>query len=180
MSPAAPARPSSPISGSPSSGEVLEQLERLLRSRRLRESQQLQAFLEYIVRETLESRQDGLKEYRVGCIVFGRKPDYDPRHDGIVRVQATTLRKRLEMYYAEEGIRDRVRIELPRGGYVPSFQYCLVEAPVEVPPVFAPAPAPVTNRRPLVLSFLLGSVLTGVLCFALLRGAKQTAPFHVT
>src|SRR5258706_10157532 len=76
--------------------EVLRELDTLLTSRPLRESQQLKCFLEFVVRETLAGRQDGLKEYLVGCQVFGRRQDYEPRHDGIVRVQATTLRKRLE------------------------------------------------------------------------------------
>ena len=88
----------------------------------MRESHQLQAFLDFIVRETLAGRADGLKEYTLGCRVFGRKPDYDPRHDGIVRVQATTLRKRLENYYLNEGASDLVVIDLPRGGYVPAFR----------------------------------------------------------
>ena len=74
--------------------------------RQLRESNQLQAFLDFIVRETFAGRADGLKEYTVGCRVFGRRPDYDPRHDGIVRVQATALRKRLENYYLNEGACD--------------------------------------------------------------------------
>ena len=108
--------------GIPGPEEVLAQLSKLLTSRPLRESQ-LQSFLEFIVKETLSGRQDGLKEYLLGCQVFGRRRDYDPRHDGIVRVQATTLRKRLERYYAEDGATDLVLIDLPRGGYVPTFRY---------------------------------------------------------
>src|SRR5689334_20812915 len=104
----------------PSPAQVMEQLQRLLSSRLLRESHQLQGFLEFIVRETLEGRPDALKEYLLGCTVFGRRPDYDPRHDGIVRVQATALRKRLDRYYLEDGAADPIVIELPRGGYVPS------------------------------------------------------------
>src|SRR5438552_7159364 len=121
MSAPSPVSVSDPSRGTPSPAEVLGQLETLLASRQVRESQQLRCFLEFVVRETLAGRQDGLKEYLVGCQVFGRRPDYDPRHDGIVRVQATTLRKRLERYYSEEGASARVVIELPRGGYVPSF-----------------------------------------------------------
>src|SRR5689334_12747912 len=123
--------------GVPGPEAVQAQLSKLLMSRLLKESQQLQSFLEFIVKETLAGRQDGLKEYLVGCQVFGRKRDYDPRHDGIVRVQATTLRKRLERYYAEDGAADRVLIELPRGGYVPSFHYRGVEP--EHPGPVAPA-----------------------------------------
>src|ERR1700704_1585840 len=116
---------SDPSPATPSPEEVLRQLEAVLASRHLRESHQLLSFLEFVVRETLAGRQDGLKEYLLGCQVFGRRPDYDPRHDGIVRVQATTLRKRLEKYYLAEGASDPVVIDLPRGGYVPTFRYAI-------------------------------------------------------
>src|SRR6267142_841174 len=165
MSAPAPVSVSDPSPGTPSPEEVLGQLETLLASRHLRESHQLHCFLEFVVRETLSGRQDGLKEYLLGCQVFGRRQDYDPRHDGIVRVQATTLRKRLERYYAGEGASARVVIELPRGGYVPSFRYRAVECEqsAEAVVVAAPVAAPVTpaaNTRltslPAVKPFLLG------------------------
>src|SRR5260221_2738914 len=132
MSASAPVSVSDQSPGTPSSEEILGQLETLLASRHLRESHQLPCFLEFVVRETLSGRQDGLKEYLLGCQVFGRRQDYDPRADGIVRVQATTLRKRLAKYYAEEGVSARVVIELPRGGYGSSFPYrgALAPAPV--------------------------------------------------
>src|SRR5260221_3327953 len=132
MSASAPVSVSDQSPGTPSSEEILAQLETLLASRHLRESHQLPCYLEFVVRETLSGRQDGLKEYLLGCQVFGRRQDYDPRADGIVRVQATTLRKRLAQYYAEEGVSARVVIELPRGGYVPAFHF---------PDTVAPAPA---------------------------------------
>src|SRR6476646_2496247 len=129
----------------PTPSEVLEQLQRLLASPPLRESHQLQAFLEFIVRETLDGRADGLKEYLVGCRVFGRKPDYDPRHDGIVRVQATMLRKRLEKYYLEDGAQDPVVIDIPRGGYVPYFRYLERDTRIDFPPAaVVEIPAPVS------------------------------------
>jgi hypothetical protein len=107
----------------PQSDEILDALAKITGSPQLRESAQLQHFFDFIVRETLAGRQDGLKEYTIGYRVFNRKADYDTRHDGIVRVQATSLRKRLERYYSQEGITDAVGIDLPRGGYVPAFHY---------------------------------------------------------
>jgi hypothetical protein len=169
--------------------EVLEQLRRLLGSPQLKESHQLQAFLEFIVRETLAGHADALKEYLLGCRVFGRKPDYDPRIDGIVRVQATVLRKRLEKYYAGEGSGDVVIIDLPRGGYVPSFRVRHAEPMVEaaLPEVHvdtAPAVKPVTmsSGRVAVIAFLLGcAVMAGVGWIALKWNAKPvTVPFMVT
>lgn len=171
--------------GQVSSEEVLAQLDRLRASRLLRESHQLQAFLEFIVRETLDGRPEGLKEYLLGCRVFGRKPDYDPRHDGIVRVQATVLRKRLEKFYAEEGAADDIIIDLPRGGYVPTFRRREPEQnePTEAA---APIPAPVAaipepGRRPAWLAFAAGCIVTALAAFVLFSSrAAAPKPFMVT
>jgi hypothetical protein len=166
--------------------EVLEQLTRLLGSPQLRESHQLQAFLEFIVRETLAGHSDALKEYLLGCKVFGRRPDYDPRIDGIVRVQATVLRKRLEKYYAGEGSADPVIIDLPRGGYVPSFRLRQVEPAVAVEPEIAvlPPPEPVrTSERfstvAIVGAFAVGCLVTAWVAY-LWKPKPAVAPFMVT
>lgn len=165
----------------PASAEVLEQLKRLLSSPVLRESHQLQAFLEFIVLETLEGRSGTLKEYVLGCSVFGRKPDYDPRLDGIVRVQATALRKRLERYYLDEGALDPVIIELPRGGYAPRFRYAALPpapAAVSVPlPLIALAPrASAPSWRGFVFSFLSGLLVAAAVWFVLSKPAVAPPP----
>ncbi|QOY91039.1 hypothetical protein [Paludibaculum fermentans] len=100
---------------------ALAELDRILQSRFLRESKQLCALLSHAVHETLAGREDGLKEYILGLQVFNRPPDYDPRNDAIVRVQASLLRKRLADYYEHEGRDSVLRIELPRGGYTARF-----------------------------------------------------------
>jgi adenylate cyclase len=53
--------------------------------------------------------------------VFQRPPDYDPKVDPIVRVQAGRLRSKLGEYYATEGAHDSVVIQIPKGAYVPVF-----------------------------------------------------------
>ena len=60
-------------------------------------------------------------EQEIGVRVFHRRPGYDPGEDNIVRNYARQLRKRLEEYYLQEGKHDRLRIDVPRGGYVPVF-----------------------------------------------------------
>jgi hypothetical protein len=110
---------------------VMAELERILESKWLRESHQLSLLLRHIVEETLAGRTEGLKEYSLGLEVFHRPPDYDPRNDAIVRVQASQLRKRLASYYGNEGRVSPLQITLPRGGYIPEF--------VEVKPAAAVA-----------------------------------------
>jgi len=78
-------------------------------------------FLRYVVEETLAEHQDSIKESVLGSEVFDRVRDFDPRIDGIVRVEATKLRSRLAEYYAGEGAAAAILIDIPKGGYVPRF-----------------------------------------------------------
>jgi len=63
-----------------------------------------------------------MNEYLVGVEVFGRPPNYDPRIDPIVRVQARKLRQRLAAYYERDGGQDSILIEVPSGGYAARFR----------------------------------------------------------
>jgi len=76
-------------------------------------------FLRTVVERSLEGRAEDLKESVVGVMVFDRPPDYDPKIDSIVRVQARQLRGKLREYYAGAGSGERIRIELPKGSYAP-------------------------------------------------------------
>ena len=104
-----------------SADAVEEQLARILASRDFVNSGSLSAFLQFVVRETLAGKSQGIKEYAVGTEVFNRPESFDPRLDTIVRVQASKLRSRLAEYYATDGANDPIVIELPRGSYVPLF-----------------------------------------------------------
>jgi TolB-like protein len=85
-------------------------------SRRSRE------FLRFIVEEALAGRADGLSQAAIATAVFGRRDEFDPLVDPIVRIQAGRLRRSLERYYLLGGRQDVLRIELPKGSYVPSFR----------------------------------------------------------
>jgi TolB-like protein/Flp pilus assembly protein TadD len=100
---------------------IRRQLGQILKSKTFRQVDRLQHFLAYIVGETLAGRGGILKEYTIGVDVFGNPAGFDPRMDPIVRVQARGLRIRLATYYRDEGPGDDVIIELPKGGYTPSF-----------------------------------------------------------
>jgi hypothetical protein len=81
----------------------------------------LSRFLLYVVSETLEGRQATITEHKIGVAVFGRPASYRTDDDNIVRNYARQLRRRLAEHFAEEGKDSPVRIEIPVGGYVPSF-----------------------------------------------------------
>jgi TolB-like protein/Flp pilus assembly protein TadD len=71
----------------------------------------------------LEGKPEQLKETVIGVEVFGRKPDYDPHRDSVVRTEVAKLRARLLEYYAGAGADDPVIIEIPKGGYVPVVRF---------------------------------------------------------
>lgn len=100
---------------------VNDQVARISHSPPLISSPSLCRFLRYVVAETLAGRASGIKEQVLGLEVFHRGPRFNPRLDPIVRVQARNLRSRMAKYYAGPGHADPIRIELPKGTYVPVF-----------------------------------------------------------
>lgn len=98
------------------------QLERILASSEFRRSTQLGRFLRFTVCQALAGEPGGAKECLIAMHIFGRRPDYDPATDPIVRVEARRLRRKLAEYYARDGQRDPIRIEVPKGGYIPVFE----------------------------------------------------------
>jgi len=110
-----------PAAGKDTDEKVLQQLNRILASKTFQPVERLKRFLSFVVGETLAGRGDHLKEFLVGIEVFAKEASFDPRNDPIVRVQARRLRARLARYYREEGQHDEIVIELPKGGYAPTF-----------------------------------------------------------
>jgi hypothetical protein len=103
----------------PSPEAVRAQLAKILASRAFAGAERPGRFLRFIVEQALAGNQ--LKETLLGVEVFGQSPSYDPRLDGVARVEAVKLRSRLKEYYETEGAADPVRIDLPKGGYLPCF-----------------------------------------------------------
>jgi hypothetical protein len=98
------------------------QLELVLGSAGFTRNERRAKFLRSVVERHLEGHGGELKESVIAVEVFGRRPDYDPKHDPIVRTEARLLRTRLSEYYSVEGKADALVIELPKGGYVPTFR----------------------------------------------------------
>jgi len=98
------------------------QLDRILASEGFVKADRLCRFLRFTVEAKLNGSDDQIKEYLLGREVFDRNDDYDPRLDPIVRVEARRLRAKLDEYYAGPGIADPVRIEFPKGSYIPVMQ----------------------------------------------------------
>jgi hypothetical protein len=78
-------------------------------------------FLAYICERALSNPQSGIREQDIGCAVFERSLNYDTDQDNIVRVNASQLRKKLDVYFSTEGRRESLVLTLPKGHYRPVF-----------------------------------------------------------
>lgn len=107
---------------------VRSELDKVLASGRFAASDRQRRFLQFVVEESLEGRESGIKESVLALEVFGRGASFDPRTDSVVRSEARNLRARLNEYYMGEGRTDQLVIDLPKGSYVPVFR-ALTAAP---------------------------------------------------
>jgi len=121
MGPAEFASNARQVSRTPSPDQVRSQLEKVLASPIFARSERISRFLRFAVEHALAGSASPIKEYLVGVEVFDRAPDYDPRVDPIVRVEARRLRTKLRTYYGSHGASDLVLIEFPKGAYAPVF-----------------------------------------------------------
>ncbi|MCU1323435.1 MAG: hypothetical protein JWM43_3084 [Acidobacteriaceae bacterium] len=101
--------------------------QRIAASGTLGRSRLLADFLLYIVDRHIRDRADEITEQQLGVLVFGRAEGYDASEDNIVRSYARNLRKRLDEYFATEGKEENLLLEIPRGGYAPSFSMRRIE-----------------------------------------------------
>lgn len=134
--------------------EIKRELEQLLASREFAHSGRLSRFLTFVVERTLAGDRDSLKESVIGTAVYDRAPGYDPKSEPIVRTEARRLRAKLDDYYRNSGRDARIRISMPTGGYVATFEpayqpaspqlSALPEPPLVKPPL---APAKRSLRR---------------------------------
>ena len=105
--------------GSPD--KLMAQLERILASSEFSGRKQLSQFLRYVVEQTLSGQSNRIKQYTVGVEALGYGSDFDPHTNPTVRIEARRLRRALDMYYYGQGIGDPIRIDMPKGGYIPVF-----------------------------------------------------------
>src|SRR4030042_1996379 len=132
---------------SPPENDIRQQLVKILVSPEFRSSPMLRDFLRFVVEKTLSGCAQEIKGYTVATEVFGRKADFDADKDTSVRIQGGRLRRALERYYLTIGGQDPIRIDIPKGAYVPTFHLAgrgeagveastavLVEAELTLPP----------------------------------------------
>ena len=103
--------------------EALRALDRVLSCELFVHSNRLSQFLRFAVERTLNGREESLKEYTIGTEAYGRKPDFDPSQDTIIRTEARRLRQKLKEYYENDGKTDEIVIFMRSGSYVPVIRW---------------------------------------------------------
>ncbi|WP_018237999.1 adenylate cyclase [Ensifer sp. BR816] len=142
----------------PGPDDVRVQLERIVSSKEFHGGGRGAALLRYIVEETLVGRAERIKGYSIAIEVFKRDESFT-QDDPVVRIEAARLRRALERYYLVAGQNDPLRIEVPKGGYGPTFRW---NNPVPAEPDRAAAPdssEPATRRRRRYGALLVAGVL---------------------
>jgi hypothetical protein len=98
-----------------------EELETVLASRLFSRAPSLSKMLSYVCSKYLDRQAESVTEWTVAVEGLGRRPDFSPEKDSIVRVEFHHLRKRLTKYYETDGAGHAIRIGFPDFGYVPQF-----------------------------------------------------------
>lgn len=165
--------------------DCAEQVLRIVQSSVFRNSMTSQILLKYVADKTLSAGAGNLKEYTIGVEALGRKPDFDPKIDPIVRVQSHRLRVKLREYYEAEGASDAIWIRLPKGHYgavfakkpaiLPSSEMMLTGEVAEVSDSYkdqrpgahgSEVALPVETTRGLPVHMLVGSLIVLMIAIA--------------
>jgi TolB-like protein len=101
--------------------EIFTELESVLTFTSLKSSPILSKFLRYIVEETLNENQHFIKEYSIAINVLNRSVDFNSNDDAVVRIHAGRLRRILNEYYLTIGQNNFLKIDIPKGCYIPRF-----------------------------------------------------------
>ena len=101
--------------------DKLAALNEVLSSATFFRASQVRNFLRYICEMELAGRGATLHEYLIGVEALGRPTAYSTEEDSSVRRRAYALRQKLDQVYAKELIDARIRIDVPKGSYVPRF-----------------------------------------------------------
>jgi hypothetical protein len=97
-------------------------IERILQTAPFQKSTNLHALLSYLAESSIAGRVEALTERNIGIAAFGKREDYSPAEDSAVRVHVRQLRLRLHEYFACEGQKEDLRVEIPKGSYALEFR----------------------------------------------------------
>lgn len=100
---------------------VNAQLERILASPEINSAKRLGQFLRYVTEQVIDGQENTINQYSIGIEALNYPVDFDPQNNPMVRIHAGRLRRALTAYYSSQGVDDPIRIDIPKGRYVPVF-----------------------------------------------------------
>jgi TolB-like protein len=103
----------------PHEAAIREQLERILASRTFERARQQRRVLDWLVSQWLAGNTDQLDSYHLLLAIFPDQRTFGYGFDPTARVYTGRLRDQLERYYSGEGCSDCLKIEIPKGTYIP-------------------------------------------------------------
>jgi hypothetical protein len=144
--------------------EKREALDLVCQSQTFSRSDRLKALLRFICEAEIEGRSGDLKEYSIAIEALGKPPEFSPGEDSSVRSRAWELRRKLEKFYATEAPYATVRIEIPKGSYLPHFaRFVPKESPAPVETFVLPPAPPVAAETPRRMWLpLVGALIAGI------------------
>ncbi|MGC6432393.1 MAG: hypothetical protein ACON5F_15215 [Jejuia sp.] len=92
----------------------LELTEQIISSKSFGRSDTYANMLRYLVKCSIEDNIP--KETTIANDIFG-KENFDPAESTLIRVYAYNLRKKLQKYYENEGVNDKIILQIPKGNY---------------------------------------------------------------
>ncbi|TCU21333.1 TolB-like protein [Rhizobium azibense] len=140
----------------PTPDDIRSQLDLIIASPEFPRVGRSAAFLIYVTEETLAGRAKRIKGYTIAVDVFNRNEGFK-QDDPVVRIEAGRLRRLLERYYLVAGQNDPIRIDIPKGGYAPSFVWNDKVDDVALPDVTIPLPRRLGFRLPQLMPFGIGA-----------------------
>ncbi|TCU32641.1 adenylate cyclase [Rhizobium azibense] len=140
----------------PTPDDIRSQLDLIIASPEFPRVGRSAAFLIYVTEETLAGRAKRIKGYTIAVDVFKRNEGFK-QDDPVVRIEAGRLRRLLERYYLVAGQNDPIRIDIPKGGYAPSFVWNDKVDDVALPDVTTPLPRRLRFRLPQLMPFGIGA-----------------------
>ena len=158
--------------------EERAELQTVLHSPIFVRSPALTHLLSYLCEKTFAGQTDQIKEYSIALDVFERRDSFDQDTDSIVRVEANRLRKRLSDYYARQGAHDPIRITIPLGQYVPTFEKPHSVSVPARPPEISRAPSADWYRRTWMVAGSITLLIAALAIGFLLRERYRAKPIH--
>lgn len=101
--------------------QVRAALDAICKSAAFANAPRQQQLLRHLVERTLSGEVHLLKEPDLGIDIFNLPPHYDYAERSVVRATTAHIRQSLARYYKSFGWDHPVKIELPKGGFIPAF-----------------------------------------------------------